>query len=114
VIRDVERVLLLRYGVGTPIGLSNLQRAGPEMIAWSKWRMARVVIAFVGGLLWLLLTVGMLFVLEVWGILSILFYPTVSFGFSLLVVIYVVCAYCVSFGMRVAAGVIGGSPETNE
>jgi hypothetical protein len=109
--KDVERVLLLRYGLATPIGLCNLQRAGPEMIAWSKWRMAKVIFAFIGGLLWLLLTIGMLILLEVWGLLSILTYPTVSFGFSLLVVIYVVSANCVSFGMRAAAGVTGRGAE---
>jgi hypothetical protein len=112
--KDVERVLRLRYGVAATIGLENLQRAGPEMIAWPKWRKIRVTIAFVGGLLWLLLTAGILFILEIWGLLSILIHPTVSFGFSLLVVVYVACALCVSYGMRAAAGIIGGSPETDK
>lgn len=109
--KHTERVLLLRYGLGTPTLLGNFQRLGPEVITWSTWRKVKLTFAFVGGILWLLLTIGMVIVLEIWGLLSILFHPTVSVGFSLLVIVYVVCAYCVSYGMRAAAGVISGPPE---
>lgn len=112
--KDVERVLLLRYGLGIPDMLTSLHRAGPELMTWPTRRKAKVIVAFTGGILWLLLTFVMLVVLEIWGLLSILFYPTVSFGFSLLVVIYVVCANCVTFGMRAAAGVTDGNPGTDK
>ena len=107
---DIERVLLLRYGLSAVMGIEALPQAGLSLPTWSAWRKARVAMAFVVGVLWFILSIGILFALEIWCAFSILMHPTVSFGFSVLVIIYVVCAQIVNYGLRLAAGI--GSGQT--
>lgn len=103
--KEVERVLMLRYGIGAPFQMNSFNQLNPK--ALPKWRMIRILVMVIGGLLWLGTAIVAVLFVELWGLVSIVIQPTVSRGFSIMVVLYTAFAFCASYGMRAGHGILG-------
>jgi hypothetical protein len=103
---DVLRVLKLRYGIGLDVRVPELTGR-----AFTKAQGIKFGLALSGFVVWFLITFMMVVGVEIATLISILRKPTISFGFSVGVAVYVLLANLTSFGVRSAMG-LGGSART--
>jgi hypothetical protein len=95
----VLRIMNLRYGLALSFKM-------PELVDRKLTKVQRfnLISYAVGFVCWMLITIGTLFLVELMAVISILHQPTVSMGFSIFIVLYVIVANAANFGFRAVMG----------